>query len=115
MLTGIDLTERYSFNLFGIKSKPGQEYVEVWTTEHINGVDVKIIDKFAAYYSFQESIADRTRFLTENQRYASLFESDDPEVWAEGLQEKGYATNPHYASQLISIMKGSYMKGRGLK
>ncbi len=112
----VDLSSnKYSFNLFGIKAKSGQDSVEIWTTEHINGSSIKIKDKFAAYNSFEESIADRTRFLIENKRYASLFESDDPEKWAYGLQNKGYATDPHYASKLISIMKGSYMKSRGLK
>ncbi|NLS55064.1 glycoside hydrolase family 73 protein [Hafnia alvei] len=107
--------ERYSFNLFGIKAKAGQDYVENWTSEFINGRKIKIIDKFAAYSSFEESIADRARFLKENKRYASLFETDDPIKWAHGLQEKGYATNPTYAKNLIAIMKGSYMKSRGLK
>lgn len=112
----VDLNNKtYSFNLFGIKAKSGQKFVEIWTTEHINGGNIKIKDKFAAYDSFEESIADRTRFLTENKRYTSLFESDDPEKWSHGLQNKGYATDPNYASKLISIMKGSYMKSRGLK
>lgn len=106
---------RYSYNLFGIKAKEGQDYVENWTSEYVNGNKIKIIGKFAAYHSFKESIADRTRFLKENKRYASLFTSNDPIEWANGLQERHYATNPNYANNLIRIMKGTYMKSRGLK
>ncbi|SUY92735.1 Peptidoglycan hydrolase flgJ [Buttiauxella agrestis] len=108
-------SSRYSYNLFGIKAKDDQDYVENWTSEYVNGKKIKIIDEFAAYNSFEESISDRARFLKENKRYASLFTSDDPIKWAKGLQEKGYATNPDYAKNLIAIMKGSYMKSRGLK
>jgi uncharacterized FlgJ-related protein len=106
---------KYSYNLFGIKAKTGQDYVENWTSEEVNGKKIKIIDKFACYQSFKESIAGRSNFLKSNPRYSSLFESSDPIEWAKGLQEKGYATNSNYASNLIGIMKGRYMKGRGLK
>ncbi|PWC09214.1 glycoside hydrolase family 73 protein, partial [Brenneria corticis] len=97
-------TGKYSYNLFGIKAHGSPNYVENWTHENINGKRVKIIDKFAAYDSYEESIAGRSEFLRKNKRYQSLFESKDPKVWAQGLQDKGYATDPDYAKKLISIM-----------
>ncbi|EPH2854727.1 glucosaminidase domain-containing protein [Serratia marcescens] len=70
----------------------------------MNGKRVKILDKFASYDSFEDSIAGRTEFLTKNKRYHDLFKSTDPKEWAQGLQDKGYATDPDYAKKLISIM-----------
>ena len=98
-------TKQYSYNLFGVKGVGPAGSVSVYTHEVINGVRIKIIDKFEAYHSFEGSIAGRTAFLKRNKRYKELFESTDPVVWAEGLQKKGYATDPNYAKTLISIMK----------
>ena len=95
---------KYSHNLFGIKAHGNPNYVEVWTHENLNGKRVKILDKFASYDSFEDSIAGRTEFLTKNKRYHDLFKSTDPKEWAQGLQDKGYATDPDYAKKLISIM-----------
>lgn len=54
----------YSNNLFGIKAHGSQSFVSTYTHEYINGVKVKIIDKFIKYDSFEESIAGRTDFLS---------------------------------------------------
>lgn len=102
----IDLyTKQYSYNLFGIKGIGTAGSVSIYTHEVIKGKRIKIIDKFKAYHSFSESISGRTEFLKTNGRYRSLFKTTDPEEWAEGLQEAGYATDPNYATLLISIMK----------
>lgn len=58
---------KYSHNLFGIKAHGNPNYVEVWTHENLNGKRVKILDKFASYDSFEDSIAGRTEFLTKTK------------------------------------------------
>jgi type VI secretion system secreted protein VgrG len=97
-------TGRYSYNLFGIKAHGAANFVTVWTHEEINGSRVRIKDKFMAYDSFEDSIRGRTSFFVKNKRYSSLFESKDSERWANGLQEKGYATDSKYAEKLINII-----------
>jgi flagellum-specific peptidoglycan hydrolase FlgJ len=62
--------------------------------------------KFAVLdHSFEESIAGRSTFFKKNKRYHALFDSKDPNKWAKGLQDSGYATDPDYANKLIAIMK----------
>jgi flagellum-specific peptidoglycan hydrolase FlgJ len=97
-------TKQYSYNLFGIKGIGPAGSVSVYTHEVVDNKRIKIIDKFQAYHSFSESISGRTEFLKSNYRYKKLFESSDPEIWAEGLQKARYATDPNYAKLLISIM-----------
>lgn len=78
-----------------------------WNPGAIHGVKVKFLDKFRAYDSFEDNISGRAAFFVNNKRYHSLFESSDPAMWAQGLQDKGYATDPKYAHKLISIMKSN--------
>ena len=105
MVIRIDIDSgKYSYNLFGIKAHGDDNFVIVWTHEEINGKRIKIKDKFMAYDSFEDSIKGRTTFFMKNKRYSSLFSSTDSVDWANGLQEKGYATDSSYAKKLISIM-----------
>ncbi|NHZ93140.1 hypothetical protein F2P45_29630 [Massilia sp. CCM 8733] len=94
----------YSYNLFGIKSRPQQRYVTIWTHEVVNGVSERKECHFAAYDSFQQSLDAHATFLTANPRYHTLFDSSDPLVWAERLHQLGYATDPDYGSKLIAVM-----------
>ncbi len=98
-------TNEYSYNLFGIKAHGNPNFVQVWTHEVQNGVRIRIIDKFQKYTSYEDSIAGRAAFFTNNRRYHFLFDYDDPCDWATGLQQAGYATDPTYADKLISIMR----------
>ncbi|MCX2499039.1 glucosaminidase domain-containing protein, partial [Plesiomonas shigelloides] len=95
----------YSYNLFGIKAHGHPDFVEIYTHEYEGGRKIKVLDKFRAYKSFEDSISGRADFFVSNKRYHSLFESGDPVKWAQGLKDKGYATDPEYANKLISIMK----------
>lgn len=62
---------------------------------------------FRAYKSAYESYEDHSRFLASGSRYAGLFKLKlkDYKGWARGLKSAGYATNPHYANQLIDIIQ----------
>ena len=60
-----------SFNLFGIKAGKGWtgKVAEVTTTEYINGVPRKVVAKFRAYDSYEDSFRDYARLITDNPRY----------------------------------------------
>lgn len=61
---------------------------------------------FRVYSSVDESFRDHSIFLTRS-RYKPLFELDvtDYASWARGLSKCGYATDPNYASRLITIIE----------
>ena len=62
---------------------------------------------FRAYNSPGESFEDHSKFLSRQQRYSRLFnlKITDYKGWAHGLKACGYATNPTYATKLISIIE----------
>lgn len=95
-------------NLFGIK--PGPKWkgptVTVTTHEYVKGVRTKVDDKFRAYASFEECMADHAAFFKANPRYAACFKEKTGEGWARAAAKAGYATDPKYADLLISIMRG---------
>jgi flagellum-specific peptidoglycan hydrolase FlgJ len=93
-------------NLFGIKGK-GQE---LNTKEFINGEWVTVKDGFRVYDSWSNSVSDHSSFLLENIRYTNsgFFErckALDYKGAAHALQNAGYATDPQYATKLISLIE----------
>jgi flagellar protein FlgJ len=65
---------------------------------------------FRAYGSWAESFADYAAFLRDNGRYQQALESGaDGNVFAERLQEAGYATDPAYASKIKRILNNDLM------
>jgi peptidoglycan hydrolase FlgJ len=104
---------RNSHNLFGIKAHQGWdgERVTVATTEYENGTRVRREDAFRAYQTYADSFADYVNLLTDNPRYrAALSETADPQRFFSALQRAGYATDPAYASKLMSVLSGSAMR-----
>lgn len=61
---------------------------------------------FRVYDSPRESYEDHSKFL-QRKRYQRLFSLSitDYKGWARGLKACGYATNPRYAEQLISVIE----------
>ena len=92
-----------SFNLFGIKAGAGWtgKVAEVTTTEFVNGAAQKVVAKFRAYGSYEESFRDYARLITQSPKYAQVpQQTASAQAYASGLQRAGYATDPDYVSKL---------------
>lgn len=87
-------------NHFGIKCHSD------WTGDTLLRSDDAPDECFRAYRDASESYHDHSRFLLR-KRYAPLFELDpaDYRGWASTLRKCGYATDPNYASRLITIIE----------
>jgi len=104
-----------SHNLFGIKADGNWKgkTIETMTTEYVNGVPQKIIEKFRAYGSYEEGFRDYINFLSDNPRYAEVLNAQNASDFAHGLQRAGYATDPQYANKLIRILNQSVLDNQG--
>ncbi|MET0962591.1 MAG: flagellar assembly peptidoglycan hydrolase FlgJ [Noviherbaspirillum sp.] len=99
-----------SHNLFGIKATGNWtgKTVEVATTEYVNGVAEKRMEKFRAYDSYADSFRDYASLLKNNPRYKHVIANgQDATAFAQGLQNAGYATDPNYAAKLSRIIRQS--------
>jgi peptidoglycan hydrolase FlgJ len=99
-----------SHNVFGIKATKDWtgDTVSTVTTEYVNGKAQRRVEKFRAYGSYQEAMTDYANVLTSNPRYAAVVSASRDKGaagFAAGMQRAGYATDPHYARKLISIMQ----------
>jgi flagellar protein FlgJ len=99
-----------SHNLFGIKANAGWKgkVVEAVTTEYVNGMPQKRIEKFRAYDSYADAFRDYANLLRKNPRYETvLANAKDVHGFAQGLQRAGYATDPNYAAKLTQIIRSN--------
>src|SRR5574343_458132 len=97
-----------SHNLFGIKASGDWKgkVVEATTTEYVNGKAQTKVERFRAYDSYADSFKDYAKLIATNPRYEKVLASGgDATRFAQGLQKAGYATDPHYATKLASIIK----------
>ena len=90
-----------SNNHFGIKCK------EDWVGEVVYHDDDRRGECFRRYNSAEDSYRDHSDFLKNRPNYAPLFDIDvtDYRDWAYGLKKAGYATNPVYATSLITTIE----------
>lgn len=104
-ITGTDGTA--SNNLFGIKATSSWKgkTVEALTTEYINGVPQKRIEKFRAYDSYADSFRDFANMMRNNPRYDNVMSNTGSTAgYAQAMQDAGYATDPQYASKLQRVI-----------
>ncbi|MES2534890.1 MAG: flagellar assembly peptidoglycan hydrolase FlgJ [Pseudomonadota bacterium] len=96
-----------SHNLFGIKATGGWKgrVVETATTEYVDGLPQKRIEKFRAYDSYADSFRDYAAMMRNNPRYRNVIDNaHTASGFANGLQRAGYATDPEYAAKLMRII-----------
>jgi flagellar protein FlgJ len=96
-----------SNNLFGIKAGANWKgpVAEVTTTEYVGGRPQKVVQKFRAYASAEESFADYAKLMQGNPRYQQvLANAGNAQSFAQGLQRAGYATDPAYADKLTRVI-----------
>jgi flagellar protein FlgJ len=76
------------------------------TTEYVNGVKQKRIEKFRAYDSYADSFKDFAKLMTNNPRYEKVIANlNNVYDYAQEMQKAGYATDPNYATKLTSVIK----------
>ena len=102
-----------SHNLFGIKA--GRNWTgatrQVVTTEYVDGVPRKSVEKFRAYGSYAEGLQDYAKLIANNPRFASVIENGgDAAGFARSLQKSGYATDPMYAVKLTRVINSNVMR-----
>ncbi|MCH8619017.1 flagellar assembly peptidoglycan hydrolase FlgJ [Undibacterium sp. TS12] len=99
-----------SHNIFGMKATRGWKgkTVDAVTTEYVNGVAQRKVEKFKAYDTYADAFKDYARLITRNPRYENVIaNAKDATSFAQGLQKAGYATDPEYANKLTKIIKNS--------
>lgn len=106
--TGNSALTRKANNLFGIKAYNWTgKTIKMQTEEHNHGADVVTMGTFRSYDNWGESIEDHTNFLIENSTYKhhGVFKATNFTEQAESLQAAGYATDPDYAKELVTLIK----------
>jgi flagellar protein FlgJ len=102
-----------SYNLFGIKAPAGWTgpTIDAVTTEVVNGVAQKVVQKFKAYASYAESFIDYAKTVANNPRYEKAVKSaGDALKFASEMGKSGYATDPNYGTKLARVLTGPLSK-----
>ncbi|MEJ1241890.1 glucosaminidase domain-containing protein [Chryseolinea sp. T2] len=101
------LASKYN-NHFGIKADASWvgDKIDLKTTEYVKGVVKTVKAWFRVYEHAHHSFEDRIVFLTANPRYqkGGVFNALDASQQTLALQRSGYATDPAYASKLMSLI-----------
>ena len=108
-----DSEGRSSHNLFGIKADDRWqgERITAKTYEFVDGALQARYEDFRAYASYEASISDYVDFLHHSPRYQdALAHGADAGIYAEKIQQAGYATDPAYADKVKSIIAGETYK-----
>jgi flagellum-specific peptidoglycan hydrolase FlgJ len=90
---------------FGIKGKSPAGNSTSFSTHEVtlSGQRISEVDAFRAYGSYSEAANDYASLI--QRRYPAAFvHRNEPEKFAEAVARQGYATDPHYAKKLKSVI-----------
>lgn len=90
-------------NLFGIKGVGPAGTYSVWSQEYDAGGGR--VSGFRKYNSYYESMLDHAKLLQNSNYSKHLQGAKTYQDFAKGIKAGGYATDPNYAGQLISIIE----------
>lgn len=105
-----ELSAKYN-NLFGIKSfSPHDDSVKLKTKEFKDGKWIEINANFKVYASWGDCMRDHTLLFVNGvdwdpYLYQGVLLASDYTTAANALQSAGYATDPNYASKIISVIE----------
>ncbi|HCM89386.1 MULTISPECIES: glycoside hydrolase family 73 protein [Vagococcus] len=105
-----ELSAKYN-NLFGIKSfSPHDDSVKLKTKEFKDGKWIEINANFKVYASWSDCMKDHTLLFVNGvdwdpYLYQGVLLASDYTTAAKALQASGYATDPDYASKVISVIE----------
>lgn len=98
---------------FGIKADSRWQgpVVHAQTLEYVAGLPERQRASFRAYPSPAEAFDDYAQFIQSSPRYAdALKNAADPQRYADGLQQAGYATDPAYANKLMRLFDSDFLR-----
>jgi len=74
------------------------------TTEVLQGRAQRMVERFRAYSSVDESVADHARLIGNSRRYQAVRGTgDDALAFGTALHRGGYATDPGYAQKIVAV------------
>lgn len=104
-----DLSQKYN-NLFGVKGSNPNTSAVMTTKEYVNGKWKVIKARFQIYDSYEASIRAHARLFQNgttwnSKQYQHVLASKNYKEQAKALVTDGYATDPDYASKVISLIE----------
>ena len=98
-----------SNNPFGIKASKSDiasgHFVEAMTTEVINGVEIRLLQKFKKFDSLADAFDAHAKLLATSKYYAKArANAGDKNAYADALTGV-YATDPEYGAKLKKLMR----------
>lgn len=99
-----------SHNLFNIKALDADLSVKIKTTEYLTNTPVKMIASFKKYPSVEDGFNDYIALISKDRYKTALTNAHDPDGYISALYQAGYATDPNYASKILSIYHGDELQ-----
>ena len=93
------------YNIVGAKAEGSEPYSICTTWEHCDGKDITIQARFKDYDSYQDCINELVeRWYFDYRSYRGVNRANSVGECCQLLVQEGYATDPHYAAKLMSII-----------